>query len=657
MRVLKFLPLLILFYACKEAPIVEVVPELLRLESIRVGSVNLKEGQLIEDAPSDKNLVLSFSDQLLKESIENKLTVTDVDGAVLALAFNYLDEQKTVSIAFSEPLQKNSLYMVELGLIQSTKKSEFPGATFSFNTERGTFSLIAADVEDNDLRGSARIQNISTKPTIKISFSADLSPDLALNDYITLSNKVGQNVPLQFNSTTDLSQWEFIPTEAIDHLAKYELSISKDLSSTDNLSFRGFNKAFYTVIDSTYKFPQITDAALLTKVQEQTFKYFWDFGHPVSGLARERNTSGDVVTIGGSGFGVMAILVGIERGFISRQEGVGRLATIVNFLDKADRFHGVWPHWMNGNTGITIPFSAKDNGADLVETAFMIQGLLTVRSYLDAAVADELVMINKITALWEAVEWSWFQQGGENMLTWHWSPDNEFEINLKIRGWNEALIIYTLAAASPTYPISKAVYDQGWARSGEMVNGNSAYGINMPLGEDLGGPLFFAHYSFLGLDPRNLTDQYASYMEQNISHSQINRLYCIDNPQNYVGYGENAWGLTASDNNGGYSAHSPYNDRGVITPTAAISSIPYTPDASMAAIKHFYYLMGDKLWGEYGFYDAYNVTENWYASSYLAIDQGPIILMIENYRSGLLWNLFMEDEDVQAGLTKLNFTY
>jgi hypothetical protein len=617
----------------------------------------LKEGQLIEDAPSDKNLVLSFSDQLLKESIENKLTVTDVDGAVLALAFNYLDEQKTVSIAFSEPLQKNSLYMVELGLIQSTKKSEFPGATFSFNTERGTFSLIAADVEDNDLRGSARIQNISTKPTIKISFSADLSPDLALNDYITLSNKVGQNVPLQFNSTTDLSQWEFIPTEAIDHLAKYELSISKDLSSTDNLSFRGFNKAFYTVIDSTYKFPQITDAALLTKVQEQTFKYFWDFGHPVSGLARERNTSGDVVTIGGSGFGVMAILVGIERGFISRQEGVGRLATIVNFLDKADRFHGVWPHWMNGNTGITIPFSAKDNGADLVETAFMIQGLLTVRSYLDAAVADELVMINKITALWEAVEWSWFQQGGENMLTWHWSPDNEFEINLKIRGWNEALIIYTLAAASPTYPISKAVYDQGWARSGEMVNGNSAYGINMPLGEDLGGPLFFAHYSFLGLDPRNLTDQYASYMEQNISHSQINRLYCIDNPQNYVGYGENAWGLTASDNNGGYSAHSPYNDRGVITPTAAISSIPYTPDASMAAIKHFYYLMGDKLWGEYGFYDAYNVTENWYASSYLAIDQGPIILMIENYRSGLLWNLFMEDEDVQAGLTKLNFTY
>jgi hypothetical protein len=363
------------------------------------------------------------------------------------------------------------------------------------------------------------------------------------------------------------------------------------------------------------------------------------------------------VTIGGSGFGVMAILVGIERGFISRQEGVGRLATIVNFLDKADRFHGVWPHWMNGNTGITIPFSAKDNGADLVETAFMIQGLLTVRSYLDAAVADELVMINKITALWEAVEWSWFQQGGENMLTWHWSPDNEFEINLKIRGWNEALIIYTLAAASPTYPISKAVYDQGWARSGEMVNGNSAYGINMPLGEDLGGPLFFAHYSFLGLDPRNLTDQYASYMEQNISHSQINRLYCIDNPQNYVGYGENAWGLTASDNNGGYSAHSPYNDRGVITPTAAISSIPYTPDASMAAIKHFYYLMGDKLWGEYGFYDAYNVTENWYASSYLAIDQGPIILMIENYRSGLLWNLFMEDEDVQAGLTKLNFTY
>ena len=213
-----------------------------------------------------------------------------------------------------------------------------------------------------------------------------------------------------------------------------------------------------------------------------------------------------------------------------------------------------------------------------------------------------------------------------------------------------------LAAASPTHSIPKTVYDAGWASNGGMQNGNTYEGIQLQLGSAYGGPLFFTHYSFLGFDPRNLSHAYANYFTQNTNHSLINYSYCIRNPKNFVGYSDACWGLTASDNHQGYSAHSPTNDLGVITPTAALSSFPYTPEESMKALKFFYYTMGDRLWGTYGFYDAFNPTENWYASSYLAIDQGPIIIMIENYRTGLLWDLFMSAPEVETAMTTLGFT-
>ncbi|MEO1255828.1 MAG: glucoamylase family protein, partial [Bacteroidota bacterium] len=363
--------------------------------------------------------------------------------------------------------------------------------------------------------------------------------------------------------------------------------------------------------------------------------------------------------LSGSGFGLMSILVGIERGFITRTEGIDRLKTIINFLaNDADRFRGVWSHWLSGTTGDVIPFSPDDDGGDLVETSLLVQGLLTVRQYLEETNTEEALLIETINTIWEEVEWDWHVQENTNYLTWHWSPNFNFQKNLRIGGWNESLITYVLAAASPTHPISKQVYDEGWARNGAMQNGNVFYDIQLPLGPTLGGPLFFSHYSFLGIDPSNLSDAYASsYFTQNQAHSLINRAYCIDNPLDYVGYSSSIWGLTASDGNQGYSAHSPTNDRGVITPTAAISSLPYTPEESMAAIRHFYYILGDKLWGPYGFYDAFNVTEGWYADSYLAIDQGPIVCMIENYRTGLLWDLFMSAPEVQSGLDQLGFTY
>jgi len=401
---------------------------------------------------------------------------------------------------------------------------------------------------------------------------------------------------------------------------------------------------------------QISDSALLTLVQQRTFNYFWKFGHPVSGLAAERTATPDTITVGGSGFGVMSILVGIERGFITREQGLDRLLKIVNFLYRADSYHGIWPHWLNGATGKTIPFSRKDDGGDLVESAFMFQGLLCVRQYFTGSSAKETDLRTKIGWLWNEAEWSWYTRNGQPVLYWHWSPNNGWAMNHPIRGYNECLITYILAAASPTYPAPARVYHEGWAMSNYFNNGKEYYGMKLPLGFDYGGPLFFAHYSFLGLDPRGLKDKYADYWEQNRNHTLINRQYCIENPKQFKGYGPDCWGLTASDSYGGYDAHSPTNDLGVISPTAALSSFPYAPEYAMQALKYFYYKVGDRLWGEYGFYDAFSESHNWVDKQYLAIDQGPIVVMIENYRSGLLWKLFMSCPEIRDALKQLDFT-
>src|SRR5688572_855954 len=403
----------------------------------------------------------------------------------------------------------------------------------------------------------------------------------------------------------------------------------------------------------------LNDSALLELVQKQTFRYFWDFAHPVSGMPRERSNIADygheTVTVGGTGFGVMAIIVAAERKWISRDTAAGHLLRIVRFLRNSDVFHGVYPHWMNGATGKTIRFSPKDDGGDLVETAYLFQGLLCAREYFNANHPKEIQLRNRITWLWNEVEWNWYTRGGFSTLFWHWSPNHDWVMNHQIRGWNECLITYVLAASSKTHSVTADVYHQGWVNGYNFKNQREYYGIKLSLGDDFGGPLFFSHYSFLGIDPRGLKDRYADYWEQNKNHTLINYAYCVENPKKFKGYSENNWGLTASDTYSGYAAHSPTEDLGTISPTAALSAFPYTPEQSMKALKHFYYDLGDKIWSEYGFVDAFNETQNWYAKSHLAIDQGPIIVMIENYRTGLLWNLFMSCPEIKNGLKKLGF--
>lgn len=404
----------------------------------------------------------------------------------------------------------------------------------------------------------------------------------------------------------------------------------------------------------------LSDSALLDLTEHQTFKYFWDFAHPVSNMARERSNisfdyGDEVVTTGGTGFGVMAVIAATDRKWVSRDTAAKFLLKMVNFLLKANSYHGAFSHWMNGATGKTIPFGRKDDGADLVETSYLFEGLLCARQYFNGNDRIESELRNRINWMWNDIEWNWFTRDNQEVLYWHWSPNNGWAMNFPVRGFNECLIMYVLAASGERYPISAAPYHRGWAQSDFFKNGKTFYGVKLPLGFDYGGPLFFSQYSFLGLDPRGLKDEYADYWEQNRNHTLINHAYCVDNPKKFKGYGENTWGLTASDTYNGYDAHSPTNDHGTISPTAALAAFPYTPEFSMKALKHFYNDLGDKIWGRYGFTDGFNETQNWYADSYLAIDQGPIVGMIENYRSGLLWRLFMSCPEIHNGLKKLGF--
>lgn len=546
-------------------------------------------------------------------------------------------------------------YILSLGLLvllslsckKNTGNTELPPPPANFHL---------TDYKLNAQSPSSTVYNVKPTPTIQLRFDGKVDRS-TVSSAIRMESANGV-VPLTASYFNNDSMLLIQPSSPLAAITKFTFSLATTLKATTGVVLTaGTTFNFVTAIDSSRKFPLISDDSLLTLVQKQTFKYFWDFGHPVSGLARERNTSGETVTSGGSGFGIMAIVVGINRGFVSRADGLNRMKTIVSFLkNKAQRFHGAFPHWLNGSTGEVIPFSPQDDGADLVETSYLVQGLLTARQYFTAADADETALRADIDSIWKAVEWNWFRKGGENVLYWHWSPTNNWAINLQIKGWNEALITYVLAASSPGFAIPKIVYDEGWASNGAIKNGKSFYGITLPLGPDYGGPLFFSHYSFLGINPTNLSDAYAaSYLDQDRAHAQINNKYCITNPKGYFGYSDSTWGLTASDIPNGYTASSPTNDVGVIAPTAALSSLPYTPTESMKALKFFYYVLGDKLWKDYGFVDAFSLQDAWFASSFLAIDQGPEVVMIENYRSGLLWKLFMSCPEIKTGMKNLGF--
>jgi hypothetical protein len=499
--------------------------------------------------------------------------------------------------------------------------------------------------------------DVRTQPDVRIRFSEPVDRSTVASS-VFLVDRQANTVPVTLTVEPGDTIISLRPQSALAFFSQHVVKVNNTLLSASRKLLDNPDAAsFYTRLDSSDKFPRIPDSQLMDSVQRRTFTFFWEDAHPVSGMARERNSSGDLVTSGGTGFGIMAMVSAVERGFITRAQARDRLLTMTDFLlNRARRYHGAFAHWMNGATGATIPFSPNDDGADLVETSYLIMGLLTAREYFNSADINETTLRQRVDSIWYNVEWDWFRRNNENVLYWHWSEGKGWIMNLRVQGWNECLVTYVLAASSPTHPIPAEVYNEGFARNGGMRNGRSFYGYPLPAGPDFGGPLFFAHYSFLGIDPRGLRDAWVDYEQQVVNHSKINHAYCKANPRRWYGYSDSCWGLTASDNSRGYSAHEPNNDLGVITPTAALSSIPFTPAESMRALHFFYYVLGDRIWTSRGFVDAFELATPWFANSYLAIDQGPIIVMMENHRSQLFWNLMHNCPELRDGLRKLGFT-
>lgn len=654
MKINHLLPLLLLWAlaACGKQDEQDTAPRPLVLREVRAGSVVLHGSQSQGmPAPCDQPLQLSFSDLLDAGSLNGEhLQLLDAAQQPVAAALSLKGSQ--VTLQPQAPLAYRQAYTLRIGTQLRGQQSALPAELrVAFQTERPSFQLQQVQSGVQTLQGKPLDVALETPLTLTFAQAIDAASlsaqSVALYD--------ARQQPIAATLSAQGQQITLQPAAPLNPLRPYTLKAEQTLLSQEGAALQPFQLTFYTRPSQQPLLPEVTDEELLTLVQQQTFRYFWDFAHPGSGMARERNTSGDLVTSGGSGFGLMAIIVGMERGFITKEEGMARLQKIANFLGRCERFHGAWSHWIDGNTGKAIAFSPKDDGGDLIETALLVQGLLTVKGYLQDDTPAQQALRAQIDQLWQDVEWDWYTRG-QQKLYWHWSANHGWAMNLPIQGYNEGLIAYVLAASSPTHPVGEQAYHQGWARNGAQQNGKTFYGITLPLGEDFGGPLFLSQYSFLGLDPRGLQDRYADYWEQGVRHTQINRAYCLDNPKGWAAYRPDCWGLTASDNHQGYSAHSPTNDLGVITPTAALSSFPYTPAESLQALRFFYYQLGDRLWGPYGFRDAFHLEQDWFADSYLAIDQGPIVLMIENHRSGLLWESFMRNPEVQQGLKALGFS-
>ena len=643
-----------LISACKKDDAGPEEPKEFSLISAKVGlrTLDLNIPTFNTDIPIADQITLEFSAEVDAASAGSGVNITQ-DG--IKLTYSLTVNQKIIKATLTPVTPKDKNFSIIISsTLKSTSGISATAKSLTFSTEKDVLAIAGGLIDGKNLLSDGRLIDINRKPEIKINFSKAVNPGTISENSVTLASKSNPaKIALTFEN--DHKTVVVTPSANLNYLDRYTLMLQNTIKGADGSAFNGFSKSFHTAIDLTPKFPIIPDEELLTLVQRQTFRYFWDLGAGSRGLAPERNSSPNTIAVGGTGFGVMAIVVAMERGFITRSQGVERLNQILDFLNVADRFHGAFPHWLNATNGRVIPFSANDNGADLIETAYLMQGLLTVRQYMNSAAATEQTIIDKINALWDAVEWNWFRRGNQDVLYWHWSPDKEWIMNFPIVGYNEGLIPYFLAASSRTHAINADPYTKGFMKNGSVKNGKTYYNHILPLGENLGGPLFFAHYSFLGLDPRLLEDQFANFWEQNRNHTLINYAYCIANPKLFIGYSADCWGLTASDNASGYSAHSPTNDLGVITPTAALSSFPYTPLESMQALKFFYYTLGDRIWKEYGFVDAFDLEEGWYANSFLAIDQGPIIVMIENHRTGLLWDLFMSCPEVQKGKQVLGF--
>lgn len=611
-----------------------------------------------EEIPAEDLPLIQLQDEENNFTVRVKMGAADLPARKWTQVKIPLADLKTESI---HPFRSSRLHSVyfEQGAADNTPRTLIID---EIKIDDGTFA--ASDTVQGEALPAP--QNLQAKGYDRhIDLSWDPVVSERLQNYTIYRSFDGQNFQPIGTQTSSFSRYT-------DFIGKADQQAYYKVVATD----RSYRQSPFSdaVSASTH---ELSDDELLTMLQEACFRYYWEGSDPASGATRE-NLPGDdrIVSTGATGFGIMALIVGVDRGFITRQQGLDRMTKIVDFLEKAPRYHGAWSHFMNGSEAQTIPiFGIFDDGGDLVETSFLMEGLLAARQYFNGASDQEKSIYTRISHLWETVEWDWFRHSAQNdALLWHWSSQWTWYIDHRLTGFNEVMITYLLAIASPTHGVPADLYYTGWAgqspaavryREGwsgtsdgdHYANGNTYFGIKLDVGVGTGGPLFFTHYSFMGFDPRGIRDRYTDYFDNNRNIALINQAYCVANPGHYAGYGPDTWGLTASDDQLGYLAHAPNstNDDGTITPTGALSSFPYTPEASMAAFKHFYRDLGGLVWGIYGPRDAFNLTKNWVSPIFMGLNQAPIVVMVENYRSGLIWKLFMSNPEIKPGLDKIGF--
>ncbi len=524
--------------------------------------------------------------------------------------------------------------------------------------------LVKTKTVDGKSPDKGALSGVLLQPVFRVAFSHPLNKSNVAANIILVKNTFTGNdtsVATEWSLENNDSVLVVRPATALDYLSCYQLELLANLRSNNGGTLSSEQQIeIQTIVNPADKRSRISDEALLDTIQKATFNYFWTYDSETSGLVPDRNTaSKDYCAIGATGFGIMTIPAAIERGFITRQAGLNRMLKMVDFLkNKVSSYKGVFPHYVNGKTGAVIA-SGNLDGWDVVETSFLMMGLLTARQYFDGSSADETNLREDINSLYQNIDWAYYTKEGQNALFWSWNPTGGWGI--KLAGWNETLISYVLAASSPTHGINKAAYDQGFAGNGWMKDGTDYYGYVLPLGKagDFGGPLFISQFSFLGINPKGLSDSYADYELQTSRHALINHDYCTRNPLGYSTYSDNCWGLTAgATSDRGYQSMSPVNDLGYVLPSASVASLPYATEASMKAVKYFYYTLGDILWTQYGFADSFSLDTYpyWVSSEVFGYDQLNMFIAIENYRSGLIWNLFTSCPEIKAGMKKMGFS-
>ncbi len=405
----------------------------------------------------------------------------------------------------------------------------------------------------------------------------------------------------------------------------------------------------------------ITTEALLDTVQHAGVMYFWNEANPANGMVKDRDTGGSVSSIAATGFGLSALCIGVDHGWLDRAAVRSRVLTTLNTFWTGPQgtavngmigYKGLYYHWLDMNTA-TRTWDAE---LSTIDTALLMAGIIDARHYFTGSDPEEVQIRALADSIYLRCNWE-FMRNFSNGIKMGWKPGGGgFGGFGPWVGYNEAMILYILALGSPTHPIPASQ----WTTWTSTYSWQTRYGytnINFP-------PLFGHQYSHCWVDFRGLQDVFTfskgiTYFENSRRATLAQRAYCIANPSNWVAYSDSLWGLTASDDPFGYAAHGappPWSENGTITPTAGISSLPFAPEVVVPLMHNLWDNWRGTLWGPYGFTDAFNPTQSWVGQDVLGIDQGPIVMMIENYRNEAVWRRISQNEWIANGLTRAGFT-